>query len=42
MLYGSESLAEKEADLLRLEHNDTRMIRWMFNVTLKARKPPQN
>ena len=29
----------KEADLLRLECNDMRMIRWMCNVTLKDRKP---
>ena len=29
----------KEADLLRLEHNDMKMIRWIFNVTLKDTKP---
>ena len=35
----SETWAVKETDLLRLEDNDMRMIRSMFNVTLKDRKP---
>ena len=39
MLYGSEIWGVKEADLLRLECNDTRMIRWICNVTLKDRNP---
>ena len=39
MLYGSETWAVTEADLLRLEHNDMRTIRWMRIVTLKDRKP---
>ena len=38
MLYGSETWAAKEEDLVRLERNDMRMIRWMCNVTLKDRK----
>ena len=29
----------KDADLLRLEHNDMRMTRWMCNVTVKNRNP---
>ena len=39
MLYGTETWAVKEADLLGLECNDMRMIRCMCNVTLKDRKP---
>ena len=39
ILYDSETWAKKEADLLRLECNDMRMIRWMCNITLKGRKP---
>ena len=39
MLYGSETWAVKEADLLRLKHNDMRIIRWMCNITLKDRNP---
>ena len=35
MLYGSETWAVKEADILRLERNDTTMIRWVCNVILK-------
>ena len=32
-------LAVREADCLRLERNDTRMISWMCNVTLNDGKP---
>ena len=39
MLYDSETWVVKEADLLRLEHNDMRMIRWICTVTLKYRNP---
>ena len=39
MLYDNETRAAKEFDILRLECNDKRMIRWMCNVTLKDRKP---
>ena len=39
MLYGSETSAVKETDLLRLERNYMRMIRWMCCITLKDRKP---
>ena len=41
LLYGSKTLPVKEADLLGLECNDIRMIRWMRNVTLKDRKPSE-
>ena len=38
VLYGSETWPVKEEDLVRLERNDMRMVRWMCNVTLKDRK----
>ena len=38
MLYGSETWAVKEEDLDRLDRNDIRMIRWMYNTSLKDRK----
>lgn len=38
MLYGSETWAVKEEDLVRLERNDMRMIRWMCNVSLRDRE----
>ena len=31
-MYGSDTWAVKEADLLRFELNDMRMITWMCNV----------
>ena len=38
MLYASETWALREEDLVRLERNDMRMIRWMCGVTLRDRK----
>ena len=32
MLYESETCHVKEEDMIRLERNGTRMVRWMFNV----------
>ena len=32
MLYGSETWPIKEKDVIRLERNDTRIVRLMFNV----------
>ena len=32
MLYGSETWPIKEEDVVRLERNDTRIVRLMFNV----------
>ena len=39
MLYGDATWVVKEADLLRLERNDVKMIKRMGNVTLKVKKP---
>ena len=38
MLYASETWALREEDLVRLERNDMRMIRWMCGVSLRDRK----
>ena len=32
-------MAVKNSDLLRLERNDMRMIRWICDVIMKDRKP---
>lgn len=32
MLYGSETWPVEEEDLIWLEKNDTRMVRWMCNI----------
>ena len=34
MFYGSETWPVKMKDVLRLESNDAKMIRWMCNVNL--------
>ena len=34
LLYGSETSPIKEQDLIRLERNDAKMVRWMCNVRL--------
>ena len=38
MLYASETWALREEDLVRLERNDMRMIRWMRGVSLRDGK----
>ena len=35
MLYGREIWLAKEEDVIRLESNDARMVRWMCNVRLE-------
>ena len=37
MIYGSETSPVKEENLIRLDRNDARMGRWMFNVGPKDR-----
>ena len=37
MLYGRETWPVKEKDLIRLERNDARMIRWMCKIGLRKR-----
>ena len=32
MLYGSETWSVKEKDVIRLERNDARIVRWMFKI----------
>ena len=32
LLYGNEVWPVKEGDVIRLEKNDVKMVRWMFNV----------
>ena len=32
MLYGSEAWPVKEKDVIRLERNDARIVRWMFRI----------
>ena len=32
MLYGSETRPDKKQHVIRLERNDTRMVRWMRNI----------
>ena len=34
MLYRSETCPVKEEDMIRLEMNDARIVRWMYNVRL--------
>jgi len=41
MLYGSETWPVKEEDVVRLERNDMRMIRWMCGVSLSDRHSSQ-
>ena len=37
MLYESETWPGKEEDVIRLDRNDTRMVRWMHNVRSEDR-----
>ena len=37
MLYGRETWPVREKDLIRLERNDARMIRWMCKIGLRKR-----
>ena len=32
MVYGSEALLVKKEDVIRLERNNARMVRWICNV----------
>ena len=41
MVYGSETLATKVADMHRLSRAEMMMVRWMCGVSLKERKPNQ-
>ena len=42
MLYGSETWPVKEEDVVRLERNDMRMIRWMCGVSLSDKHSSQS
>ena len=41
MLYGSETWPVKEKDLVKLERNDARMVRWMCNTGPKDKISPE-
>ena len=37
MLYGSEAWQDKVVNVISLERNDARMVKWMWNVRLGDR-----